>query len=160
VGTADAEDAAQEAILRAWQAWPARRDTQSVHPWLLQITLNVCRSWLRSRFGAHRRMTEPLPDEDPSLPGLRLESGLGTHSLIAEIDLRQALRGLPDELRLIVPPRYLGGMDATEIGHALGMPSSTVRAHLRRALGLLRQRLFTPGEPPAVRRDEGDSHVR
>jgi DNA-directed RNA polymerase specialized sigma24 family protein len=32
VGTADAEDAAQEAILRAWQAWPTLRDTQLVRP--------------------------------------------------------------------------------------------------------------------------------
>jgi RNA polymerase sigma factor (sigma-70 family) len=105
-------------------------------------------------------MTEPLPDEDPSLPGMLLEVGLGTQDHMAEIDLRQALRELPDELRLIVTLRYFGGMDATEIGRALGMPSSTVRTRLRRAFGLLRQRLFTPGEQPAVHRDEGGSHVR
>jgi RNA polymerase sigma factor (sigma-70 family) len=145
VGTADAEDAAQEAILLAWQSWPSLRDTQSVRPWLLQITVNVCRSWLRSRFGTHRRMTEPLPDEDPSLPGMLLEVGLGTQDHMAEIDLRQALRELPDELRLIVTLRYFGGMDATELGHALG---------------LLRQQLFTSGERPAIRSNKGDPHVR
>ena len=159
VGTADAEDAAQEAILRAWQAWHTLRDAQSVRPWLLQITVNVCRSWLRSRFGKRQRMTEPLPEEDPGLPGMLLETSLGTSSHTAEIDLRQALRELPDDLRLIVTLRYFGGMDATEIGHALNMPPSSVRTRLRRALGLLRQQLFTPDEQPGIHPGEGGSHV-
>ena len=42
VGTADAEDAAQEAILRAWKAWPDLRDVEVVQSWLLQIAVNVC----------------------------------------------------------------------------------------------------------------------
>ncbi len=159
VGTADAEDAAQEAILRAWQAWPTLRDPQSLRPWLLRITVNVCRGWLRRRIGTHRRMTEPLPDEDPSLPGMLLEAGPGTQSHTAELDLYQALRELPDELRLIVTLRYFGGMDATEIGQALDMPPSTVRTRLRRALGHLRQRLFTPDERPIIRPGEGGSNV-
>lgn len=159
VGMADAEDATQEAILRAWQAWSSLRDTEFLRPWLLQITVNVCRSWLRRRFGTHRRMTEPLPEEDPGLPGALLEMGPGTHSHTAEIDLYQALHELPNALRLIVTLRYFGGMDATEIGQALDMPPSTVRTRLRRALGLLRQQLFTPGELPVVRPDEGGSNV-
>lgn len=41
VGPADAEDAVQEAALRAWQAWPTLRNPAAVRPWLLQITVNV-----------------------------------------------------------------------------------------------------------------------
>jgi RNA polymerase sigma-70 factor, ECF subfamily len=160
VGMADAEDAAQEAILRAWQAWPTLRDAQSLRPWLLQITVNVCRSWLRSRFGRHQRMTEPLPDEEPGLPGVLLETSLGTPGHMAELDLHQALAELPDELRLIVTLRYFGGMDSTEIGRALDMPASSVRTRLRRALGLLRQELFTPDEQPSISPNEGGFHVR
>ena len=159
VGMADAEDAAQEAVLRAWQAWPTLRDPQSLRPWLLRITVNVCRSWLRSRFGTHRRMTEPLPDVDPGIPDMLPETSLGTSGHVAELDLRQALAELPDDLRLIVTLRYFGGMDSTEIGHALDMPASSVRTRLRRALGLLRERLFSPDEQPTTHPSEGDFHV-
>ncbi|MGZ3583296.1 MAG: sigma factor, partial [Ktedonobacterales bacterium] len=40
VGKADAEDAAQEAIVRAWQAWPSLHDVEALRPWLLRITVN------------------------------------------------------------------------------------------------------------------------
>src|SRR5262245_29145117 len=54
VGIADAEDAAQEAIVRAWQAWPKLRDREAFSAWLLRITVNVGRDWQRGRFGTHR----------------------------------------------------------------------------------------------------------
>jgi DNA-directed RNA polymerase specialized sigma24 family protein len=38
VGKADAEDAVQEAILRAWKAWPSLRQRDSVRSWFLRIT--------------------------------------------------------------------------------------------------------------------------
>ncbi|MGZ3666806.1 MAG: RNA polymerase sigma factor, partial [Ktedonobacterales bacterium] len=63
LGPVDGEDATQEAITRAWQARAALRDHDALRPWLLRITVNVCRQWHRGRFGTHRRLTEPLPDE-------------------------------------------------------------------------------------------------
>src|SRR5512146_33817 len=45
VGIADAEDAAQEALMRAWRAWPGLREADSTRAWLMQITVNVCRTW-------------------------------------------------------------------------------------------------------------------
>ncbi len=47
VGPAEAEDAVQEASMRAWQSWPTLRNVDAVRPWLLRITLNVCRQWRR-----------------------------------------------------------------------------------------------------------------
>ena len=47
VGHDDAEDAAQEALTRAWRAWGTLRDTNAARSWLLRITVNVCREWLR-----------------------------------------------------------------------------------------------------------------
>jgi len=41
-GPADAEDAVQEAILRAWKAWPSLRQRDSVRSWFLRITVNIC----------------------------------------------------------------------------------------------------------------------
>src|SRR5258707_10869430 len=54
VGIVDAEDAAQEAVLRGWQAWPTLRDRASARTWLLSITVNLCKDWHRGRYGTRR----------------------------------------------------------------------------------------------------------
>ncbi|MGZ3584934.1 MAG: sigma factor-like helix-turn-helix DNA-binding protein [Ktedonobacterales bacterium] len=50
--------------------------------------------------------------------------------------------------------RYYGGMDASEIGTTLGVPATTIRTRLRRALLVLRQYLGDSGEMPALHRSE------
>ncbi len=141
LGPVDGEDATQEAITRAWQARAALRDQDALRPWLLRITVNVCRQWHRGRFGTHRRLTEPLPEasreEDAGVLAL-LGADPGTSDAAAALDLRQAVNALPDELRLVVVLRFYGGMDATEIGAAIGIPAGTVRTRLKRALAALR----------------------
>ena len=158
IGPDDAEDAAQEAILRAWQHWADLRDAEAVRPWLLQITVNLCRQWHRGRFGTRRRRTESLASAD-LLAAPLLAGDLNAADYTATLDLRQALDGLPHHLRLIVALRYFGDMDATEIGFVLHLPPATVRTRLRRALSILRTALRPSGELPAVNTQEGSQHV-
>ena len=138
VGMADAEDAAQEALLRAWQGWPSLRDVNAVEAWLLRITVNVCRNWQAGRFGSERRRSEPLNltaylvMQDPH------DDALGDADAL---DLRQAVMALPDSLRQVVALRFYAGMDSTQIGAALDAPAATIRTRLRRALELLRRDL-------------------
>jgi RNA polymerase sigma-70 factor (ECF subfamily) len=142
VGASDAEDAAQEAVVRAWRAWPELRDRAAARAWLISITVNVCRDWLRGRFGARLRLTESLSgagDEPRAIAQLDADPGASDHA--AALDLRHAITTLDDDLRVIVALRYYTGMDSTTIGAALGMPAATVRTRLRRALGLLRDQL-------------------
>jgi RNA polymerase sigma-70 factor (ECF subfamily) len=47
--TPDAEDAGQEAIIRAWQAWGGLREAERFEPWFDRIVVNVCRDRLRRR---------------------------------------------------------------------------------------------------------------
>jgi RNA polymerase sigma-70 factor, ECF subfamily len=142
VGQADAEDAAQEALLRAWCAWGDLRDAGAVRAWLLRITVNMCRNWQAGRYGTHRHRTEPLSEADDDAPPVALiRAGPGTLGHTAALDLRHAVTHLPDDLRQIVALRFYAGMDATEIGLALDMPPATVRTRLRRALQRLRDRL-------------------
>lgn len=142
VGMSDAEDAAQEAVVRAWRAWPALRDRSAARSWLISITINVCRDWLRGRFGQRRRLTESLSGaNDEPRPIAQLDADPGASDHAAALDLRHAISTLDDELRTIVALRYYAGMDSTTIGAALDMPAATVRTKLRRALGLLRERL-------------------
>lgn len=154
VGSADAEDAAQEAIMRAWRAWPDLRARSAARSWLISITVNVCRDWLRGRFGARRRLTESLTgDDDEQRPIAQIDADPGASDYAAALDLRHALNTLDDDLRMIVALRYYAGMDSTTIGAALGLPATTIRTKLRRALTLLRARL-------SVDPDSADSEGR
>ncbi len=142
VGAADAEDAVQEACIRAWQSWPTLRDHGAVRAWLLRITLNVCHNWLGGRFGTRQRHAA-LFDEATlhalALPG----SDPGDSDHAGWLDLHHALTQLDREGRTVVVLRYLVGLDASEIGAALDVPPATVRTRLRWALLRLRDLLQT-----------------
>jgi RNA polymerase sigma-70 factor (ECF subfamily) len=159
VGPADAEDAAQEAVVRAWQAWPSLRDREAFGGWLLRITVNVGRDWLRGRFGTRRRLTDPLEAVEGNAPAALFAEDAGASDHLAALDLRRAIAELEDELRLVVALRYYAGLDATEIGAALGAPPATVRTRLRRALLILRERLQDSGKHPIPRGSEEAPHA-
>ncbi|HLZ25597.1 MAG TPA: sigma-70 family RNA polymerase sigma factor [Ktedonobacterales bacterium] len=161
VGVADAEDAAQEAILRAWQAWDTLRNPGHARAWLLRITIHVCLDWQRGRFGTRRALTLPLFDDAP-LPLAMLGADPGASDHTGALDLRQAINALDADLRAAIVLRYYAQMDATEIGAALGVPPATVRGRVRRALIALRARLSgpparpTPVPAPELRKEAAD----
>lgn len=175
VGLDAAEDAAQEAITHAWEAWPTLRDPASAGAWLLRITANHCRNW-RNRAGARQRLTQPfdtLSDERglrasvsehgnrATLAQLGAHPGDSDHALA--LDLRRAVNSLDEELRLIVVLRFYVGMDSIAIGEALGAPDTTIRTRLRRALGILRMRLGVSDEhllpPKEQSQHSADEHA-
>jgi len=151
LGAQDAEDAAQEAIARAWKAWSSFRDEQALRSWLLRITVNVCREWCRGHYGQSLRQTTSLPERADDLPAaLALPPGSNDHA--GALDLRRAVNELPADLRLVVVLRYYGGLDSSELGAALGLPAATVRTRLRRALKMLRVDLDpSPGNAVMIR---------
>ena len=159
VGPDDADDAMQEAVTRAWQAWATLREPESAGAWLLRIMGNVCRRWRNRRFGVSQRPStsfDLLADEQNAMSELecgtalaRLEAHPGDSDHARALDVRRAVNSLEDGLRLIVVLRFYAGLDSTAIGEALSMPSATVRTRLRRALGILRERLGIPLEETA-----------
>lgn len=151
VGQADAEDAAQEAIVRAWQALASLRDVEAFRSWLLRIAVNVCRDWHRGRFGTAQRLSAPLDGvaDDESFAAIAADPGTSDHT--GALDMRRAVNALDRDLRVVVLLRYYAELDATAIGAMLGLPSATVRTRLRRALALLRETLSGPiGDAPSV----------
>jgi len=155
VGLANAEDAAQEAMVRAWRAWATLRDVESLRPWLLRITVNVCRSWQRGAFGRQAYYTQPLPDDDSAAGGLESlaleQDNAGSSDHTGALDLRHAVSMLPPQFRVVVLLHYYGGLQANEIAEALGVPAATVRTRHHRALQMLRGRLENAGASNLVR---------
>lgn len=152
VGVADAEDAAQEALVRAWRAWPDLREATAARSWLLRITVNICRTW-RARDHASQQVALDLLDAETLEVGpLITGEAVGAESHASVLDLRQAILTLSDDLRLIVALRFYAGMDSTAIGELLGEVPATVRSRLRRALIQLRETLdpaTSPGQTPS-----------
>jgi len=155
VGVADAEDAAQEAVLRAWQAWEALREPGALRAWLLRITTHVCQDWQRGRYGTRRARTLPLLDQGDEAPLALLGADPGASDHTGAMDLRQAINRLDTDLRVVLVLRYYAEMDATEVGAALGLPPATVRTRLRRALMVLRERLDSPSAARAAQTEKG-----
>lgn len=147
--------------MRAWQSWSTLRNVNAVRPWLLHITLNVCRQWRRGLKGQQQAHLQPLPEDTETeyhqLFGM-LESDPGTSNHTEALDLRAAINALPSDLRVVVVLRYYAGLDASEIGEVLSIPAGTVRSRLHRALVQIRGRLLPSGLARTTRSEmEGHS---
>ena len=132
---ADAEDAAQEAFVKAYRALGRFRRGAPFRPWLLQIIANEARNRRRS---AGRRADLELRlaaadsgDAAPSPEGALLDSSRRS-------ELLDAVNRLPEEQRLAVACRYFLDLSEDETAAALGCRRGTVKSRLSRALERLR----------------------
>ncbi len=136
---AEAEDLAQEAMLRAYRFFGGFRGGDA-RAWLLRIVRNVCYSWLQ---GAGNDVTGEFDEE-------RYEGSEDTpESLaIAAADrerLARALGGLPARFREVLVLRELEGCSYKEIAAITGSPIGTVMSSLSRARRRLEQALRAAG---------------
>ncbi len=132
----DAEDAAQEAFVKAHAALARFRPGSPFRPWLLRIVTNEARNRRRSagrRTGLALRAAEdrPLGDAAPS-PESAVLANESRAALVA------ALNGLRDDDREVIGARYFLDLSEAETADALGIPRGTVKSRLSRALGRLR----------------------
>jgi RNA polymerase sigma-70 factor, ECF subfamily len=141
----DAEEAAQDALVRAYRALAgydaARIGELRLRPWLATIVLNLCRSRL-SRRPAAARTTLSL---DLALPGElepRLDEARGpaavTATRAAADDWADLLLTLPPAYRSAVVLRHVDGLSYPELAIALDRPEGTVKAQVHRGLAQLR----------------------
>ncbi len=124
----EAEDALQEALVRAWKGWPSLRERSSFNAWLDRIVVNVCRDRL-----AERRSVRVLAlDEDVEGP-----DPFG--SALADDAVGRSLVRLPTEQRAVVILRFWRDMPLAEIAELLEIPVGTVKSRLHNALRTLAQ---------------------
>src|SRR5664280_3275036 len=128
---ADAQDAVQEASVRAWRGWKNLRERDRFHAWFSQILVNVCRTRLRQ---LSKRRTLDVDDMD-------LESGDPFRSSLARDAVGRTLSVLSNELRMVVVLRYWGELSLAEIADRLKIPIGTVKSRHHAALKALRRRM-------------------
>jgi len=122
-----ARDAVQAALLDAWHGLLNRSRPNNLRAWIYRLVHNRIVSQ-RRHDGALRkallRCQTPEPTEPP-----------------ADLELLEALRGLPDRQRQILLLRYCQGLEHGEVAEVLDLPESTVKVYASRALADLRERL-------------------
>ena len=127
-----AQDAVQAAWPVAWRKLGSLRDPDRLRPWLMSVAANEARQMLR-RQRRQGVMRIEVADVGSSQGDPAAGAGL--------LDLAAALRRLSPDERSLLALRYVSGMDATEIGQALGISSSGVRSRLARLMARLRTEL-------------------
>lgn len=133
----DAEDAAQEAFMKAFAALPRFRAGAAFRPWLLAIVANEARNRRRS---AGRREALTLRSTDDRIEPSPESTVLATESRQMLLD---AVNRLPDADREVVSYRYLLELSEAETAAVLGVPVGTVKSRLSRALERLRGLMVT-----------------
>lgn len=133
----DAEDAVQEAALRAWRRRQNRRAGTELRPWFLAIVANQCRETRRGRWMSVLRFADP-PDESAVLNANSART----------LDMATALRRLPHDIRLAVVLRYYLDLSYEEVATTSGCSVDAARSRVRRGLAALATTLKTSETRP------------
>ena len=132
----DAEDAVQDAFLRAYQFFDRFDLERPLLPWLKRITVNVCLNRLNAR-KAVPSLDEGLPPPRDPHPGPEAQA---TERMQGERIRAEILR-LPPRYRAVIELRHFHEMRYEEIARFLDRPLSDVKSDLFRARRLLAERL-------------------
>jgi RNA polymerase sigma-70 factor (ECF subfamily) len=132
----DAEDAAQEAFIRAYRFFDRYDLDRPLAPWLKRVVVNVCMNRLETQRpdSTLDEETTPLPDPDPG-PELK------TLSHARDEMIRYELNRLPSRYRLVIELRHFQDLSYEEIAKELKRPLGDVKSDLFRARKLLAERL-------------------
>jgi RNA polymerase sigma-70 factor (ECF subfamily) len=141
---ADAEEAAQDAFIKAHRALGRFRAGEPLRPWLLTIVANEARNRRRSS-GRRAALTlraageeRPAGEAAPS-PEAALLAGERRSALL------EAIGRLREDDRLVIGCRYLLELSEAETAAALDVRPGTVKSRLSRALGRLREEVAIDG---------------
>lgn len=119
----EAEDVAQEAMLRLWRIAPDWREGEAqVSTWLYRVTANLCTDRLRKR----RKVVAIDEVAEPADPVPGVADRMQTQS--RHLALRAALAGLPDRQAQAVALRHLEGLSNPEIAAVMDISVTSVES--------------------------------
>lgn len=124
-----AEDAVQEALLKAWRDLPKLREVEKFRAWLRRLVVNASHDEGR-RLGRRRREVELKPHHDRAMAD-QLDS------LLDRDELSQAFGRLKEEERTVVALRYFLDLSTADAAATLGIREVTYRSKLHRAIRTL-----------------------
>ena len=156
---ADAEEAAQEAFLAAWQGLPFFRGDASFSTWLYRLASNACVDLLR-REGRHQAAAGPsLDDEEASLDVADGTPGPQEAAERRELreQIEEGLRALTPEHRQVLLLREMHQLSYDEIADTLELDVGTVKSRISRGRRQLRKFLLEKGNfsPPSASKEPG-----
>ena len=125
-----AEDAVQEASLKAWLKVSQLREGSEMRPWFLAIVANQCRSTRRTRWWSVLRV-EPPEETTPSPADAVLEG----------VELRRALRAMDPSKRLVLVLHWYLDLPLEEIAAVAGTSVHAAESRLLRATQELKRRM-------------------
>ncbi len=139
-----AEDATQEAIVRAWRELPRLRDPERFDAWLRRLVVNACHDEGRRV----RRRSEV------SLVDIGARSSVDPAGAIATRDqVERAFRRLPLDQRSALVLQHHLGLSHSEIATTLGIPVGTVKSRIRYGTAAMRASLDADDRSGAARAD-------
>jgi RNA polymerase sigma-70 factor (ECF subfamily) len=127
---AEAEDATQEAITRAWRRLAQLRDRAQARPWFLAIVANQCRNVRRTRWFGTVRLAELFQPAGPA------------EAQIEHLDVERALGRLPMADRQVLFMRYYLDLPVDEIALSLGISPAAAKGRIYRACRRMRPDLL------------------
>jgi RNA polymerase sigma-70 factor, ECF subfamily len=125
-----AQDAVQDALLRAWRDLPGLRDPDRFNAWLHRLTVNACLDLVR------RRRRRPIEVELSPIDSVDVPDH--STAFADREDLDAALRRLDPAHRAVVALHYLLGMPLSEVAVCIGIPYGTAKSRLHYALTAMR----------------------
>jgi RNA polymerase sigma-70 factor (ECF subfamily) len=141
-----AEDLAQEALMKAWQCRAQFQTGTNLRAWLATI--------LRNRFYSLGRRRKWQADYDQEIIERTLVAPDDPQATVELEDVRRALAMLPDFQREALILVGAGGMSYEEVAQIAGCPLGTVKSRVRRARDELQAILFDGRLAPAGRADD------
>ncbi len=132
----EAEDAVQEATIKAWRNLRQLKDTGVVRSWFFTIVANQCRSARRGRWWSVVKLAEP--EERRSAP-----EGPDVMA-VQRTDLQRALLSLGRDDRLALYLRYYMDLPLNEVAAVLGVSETAAKSRIHRAAQGLRPAVEVP----------------
>lgn len=144
---AGAEDAVQEAVLRALRYFE-KLNRDDARAWFLGIVRNVCFTHLKERLGrkeVHEQDEDTLDALSFSAGYAQDEPSVALQQNIDRHNINAALRALTPALREVLVLRELEGLDYEQIAKVASIPIGTVMSRLSRARSRMRELLILSG---------------
>ena len=145
----DAEEVAQDALVRAYRAMAAYEASRirelRLRPWLATIVVNLCRNRLRRGHHVTVPLEEVVADgREPTAPRDEAPAALAEAADSRE-RLGMLLASLPERYRIPVVLRHVDDLSYAELAEVLGRPEGTLKAQVHRGLAMLRAAALDAG---------------